>query len=254
MHPDIITFILTTFNDVDLSSKCWETLRTMLGPYRRLVVVDGGSKDESVAFWGNQQMMHGDGDNISVVTESNYGRDLSHLSHALNEGIQFAIESHQADYVVWVHADMKFDDQEWVDKLIQRMKQDPTIGKLHPFNFNDEREDQGEERPGNSCPWVIETKTLLEVNQWRLDQGHMNRNQPEDQFEFFNEGYTGIGGYEDWDLNNVILDLGYQVLITPISKVHHVGMGTRGRHDTSFNQRYNSGHYARIWGNAQPKV
>lgn len=254
MHPTIITFILTTFNDVDLSSECWKTLKNFIGPYFRLVVVDGGSKDESVAFWGNQQMMFGQGGDISVITISNYGRDLSHLSHALNEGIQFAIEAHEADYVVWVHADMKFDKADWLDNLLKRIEVDKQIGKLHPFNYNDERADQGEERPGNSCPWIIPTHKLLQVNQWRIDSGAPHRTQPEDKFEFFNEGYTGIGGYEDWDLNNVFLELGYKVLITPASKVFHIGMGTRAKHDTTFNQRYNAGYYASIWGDAKPRV
>lgn len=253
MSLKTIGLLLTTFDDVDLSSKAWETLRNFVGPAQRLVVVDGGSKDASVAFWNQQRSMWGDNGCIEVIDKSANGRDLKHLSHALNEGIQHIIQ-HGYEYVIWIHADMKFENADWIVKLLDRMENDPKMGKLHPFNYNDERTDHGPERPGNACPWIIRTKTLLEVHEWREKTGKRHRTKPSQHLEVFNEGYIGIGGYEDWDLNNVILELGYEVVITPISRVFHQGMGTRGRNDTTYCQRYNAGYYASIWGNAQPKV
>jgi glycosyltransferase involved in cell wall biosynthesis len=213
-----------------------------------IVVVDAGSTDGSVPYWLDKSF---------VITVSLSGRNLQHLSHALNEGIQHAIEAMDAEFVVWLHADMKIVEQDWLEKMIERFQKD-DVGKLHPFNVGDGRADHGDEHPGNSCPWMIRTDLLKLVSDRRSElsfkTNSRHRTRPKNELECFNEGYIGIGGYEDWDLNNVILDIGKSVLISPVTKIYHSGMGTRERRDTTFEQRYNASLYAHIWGDAKPRV
>jgi len=63
----------------------------------------------------------------------------------------------------------------------------------------------------------------------------------------FDEKFIGIGGYEDWDMNNRIRQEGLKVVIVPRSKVWHKGMQTRSRRDTSAEQIYNAGVYQTKW-------
>ncbi len=57
----------------------------------------------------------------------------------------------------------------------------------------------------------------------------------------------GIGGYEDWDLNNRIRQDGWKVIITPKSHVFHSAMATRSRRDTSAEQIHNAQVYRDKW-------
>jgi GT2 family glycosyltransferase len=70
----------------------------------------------------------------------------------------------------------------------------------------------------------------------------------------FCEEYIGIGGYEDWDLNNRISKEGFAVVITPFSHVYHEGMQTRSRRDTTEEQVNNSRVYYKRWGTHKEQI
>lgn len=237
--------VLTTFNDLDISEAMYRTLPQTMGPQDFLVVVDGGSTDGSVEYW---QVHH------EVHTRRTCHRAVEHLSVALNVGIERCIQR-GAQFVSWIHADMKFnEDEAWLSKLIDTLIWRPEIGKIHPECVNDEVRSIGVERPGNSCPWVMRTSTLLRIDALRKERGGFHSNRALHEHEFFNEAYVGIGGREDWDLNNCVLDLGLQVLIDPRSVVWHEGMGTRKRRDTNAEAFANANLHQRLYGTTGPRV
>ena len=237
--------VLTTFNDLDISKKMYDTLPQTLGPKDFIVVVDGGSSDGSVEFWESDHEMH---------TEKSTRRAAKHLSVALNVGIDRCIQR-GADFVCWIHADMKFDeDAHWLDTLIKKLVEHPEIGKIHPECVNDEHRSKGPERPGNSCPWVMRTSTLLMIDALRKERGGLHSNRALHEHEYFNEAYVGIGGREDWDLNNYVLDLGLGVMITPESVVWHEGMGTRKRRNTNREAYANANLHQKLHGTTGPRV
>jgi GT2 family glycosyltransferase len=237
--------ILTTFDDIDISKPMYETLGSTLGPKDFLVVVDGGSTDGSVEFWQTQHEVH---------TRASTNRAVEHLSVALNVGIEQCIKRH-AEFICWIHADMKFnEDTDWLRKLISILIQRPEIGKIHPECVNDTHRAIGHERPGNSCPWVMRTSTLMKIDALRKGRGGLHSNRALHEHEFFNEAYVGIGGREDWDLNNCVLDLDLEVLITPESIVWHEGMGTRKRRDTNQEAFANANLHQALHGTTGPRV
>jgi GT2 family glycosyltransferase len=237
--------VLTTFNDLDISQKMYETLPGTLGPSDFVVVVDGGSDDGSIEFWESDH---------EVLTEKNTHRAVKHLSVALNVGIERCIQR-GAKLICWIHADMKFnEDKHWLETLIKMLHERPDIGKLHPECVNDQHRAKGTERPGNNCPWVMKVSTMLRIDALRKERGGRHSNRALHEHEYFNEAYIGIGGREDWDLNNYVLDLGLKVLITPESVVWHEGMGTRKRRDTNPEANANAGLHQILHGTTGPRV
>lgn len=220
--------LLTTFNDFDMSKVMHETLEPCIikaneyfGNGHCMVTVDAGSSDESIDFW----KQHG-----HVIHKDNSNRELKHLSVALNSGIDYLIDN-DCNYLIWVHADMKFDeDEKWIIKLINKIDKHPDIGKIHPECFRNGQKLKFGDRPGNSCPWVIKKDVFLMIDERRKQTGI--RTRPIGLREYFFERFIGIGGREDWDLNNNILDLGFKVMITSDTIIWHKGMGTRESRDT----------------------
>lgn len=238
--------VLTTFNDLDISLKMLETLPQTMIQHDRLFVVDGGSKDGGVDFWNRR---YG-----PVFTADSTGKPLHHLSVALNVGINAAIKE-RYQFVAWIHADMKFnEDERWLTKLIKKLHDDPSLGKVSPECVNDSSRSIGPERPGNSCPWVMRSETLLKIAAMRKQRGGLHSKAPLHENEFFNERYVGIGGREDWDLNNFVIDLGLKVIITPDAVVWHEGMGTRKRRDTNAEAYHNADLHQRLHGTTGPRV
>lgn len=245
--------VLTTFNDLDMSSVMWETLKPCLDQSSTLCVVDAGSDDGSVEFWRKLSV---EDHRVYVIAKREH-KDvkMEHLSVALNVGLNY-LHSIGKSYLFWIHADMKFEDSEWMDKMIAHLNRHQDYGKLSPEVYNDSVGCPNIERPGNSCPWLMHVETLLAVAGLRIQKGGNNLlgNHTKDYFEFFNERFVGIGGREDWDLNNQVLDLGKQVMISPCARVWHEGMGTRKRRDTNPEARRNAEIYHSIYGTTAARV
>jgi GT2 family glycosyltransferase len=243
--------VLTTFDDLDMSRVMWSTLQSSLDDDCRLCVVDAGSKDGSVEFW--KELSTYDPRVYVIAKEQHRECAIEHLSVALNVSLKWLI-SIGCEYLFWIHADMKFEDKEWIQKLVKHMQEHADYGKISPEVYNDQDGCHNEERPGNSCPWIMHKSTLLAIDELRTKKGGHNRSLFPYDKEFFNERFIGIGGREDWDLNNQVLDLGLKVMISPCTRVFHVGMGTRSRRDTNPEARHNAGVYHSIYGNTAPKV
>lgn len=237
--------ILTTYNDLDLSKVMHETLKHTMHEDDMLVVVDAGSSDGSADYWS---------DHCAVLSKQNTKRPVGHLSVALNVGIEHCVEE-GAEYVCWIHADMRFDvDALWLTKLIDKLSTSHEIGKIHPECINEENTQIGVERSGNNCPWVMNVDMLASVDALRKERGGMHSNREAGQLEVFNEAYVGIGGREDWDVNNYVLDLGLGVIIYPEAVVYHEGMGTRKRRDTNREAMANAELHYKLHGTTGARV
>lgn len=228
----MVGIFLTTFNFLDKTRACIQSLgRATDHPYR-LVVVDNASTD------GTQDLVRSLGiellDNPAEV----------HLSRALNQGLRHLLADPRVRYACWVHNDMLF-FRGWLDNLIH-VAEHPEIGKLAPWNVSGDpaqyddawaacftAQHRHEFHPGNNCPWVMRREVVERVGP-------------------FDERFIKCGGWEDWDYNNRVIDCGYRVGTTGASVIWHEGMGTRNYVDNSEACHYNSVVYVEKWGGRQP--
>lgn len=137
------------------------------------------------------------------------------------------------DYIGWVHPDMRFDDSEWLTSLVSELRCWPKIGKVCAANTRDPLPDR-----------------LIDGH----EQCYIVRRLVLDEIGLFDEAYTGIGGYEDWDMNRRILNAGYRVCISPRARVYHAGMQTRSKRDTDDDARQNASRFIEKWGSTLAPV
>jgi len=221
--------MLTTFNFLEKTRACLESFFSTNRLPSKLLVIDNNSTDGTLSFL--------EGKGLQVLRNP---VDTS-LAAALNQGFRYFLGDPAIDFIAWIHNDMLFFPG-WLEELIRLLKENPSIGKLAPYNLRDDpahlnpedvgrfmRENRGQLEPGNGCPWVMRRAVVEEVG-------------------FFDEGYLRCGGYEDWDYNNRLLEKGYQVLITKGSVVWHEGMGTRRHIPQEEAARHNAARYAERWG------
>jgi len=157
--------------------------------------------------------------------------DFKHLSRCLNFGFELLMKN-KCTHILWLHPDVKSIQQGWTDVLMNYMNNNPKIAKLAPrIKGVDET---AQDDIGNACPFIITADICQKLK---------------DKYGYiYDPEYIGIGGYEDWDINKRIVDLGYDVYITNKAAVEHEGMGTRKNMDTVLEQKYNSNIYYKKYG------
>ncbi len=249
----LIGILLTTFNDLDMSRVVYdEMMKSVTSRPYAFVVVDAGSTDGTVEWWEHHALViHAAREDITTYVGQRDADSLKHLSIALNVGIN-NLKNQGAKYICWIHADMKFPQENWIDVLVDRLERDPEIGKIAP---DDVKWGNQPERVGNNCPHVVSVEMYERVAEQRrkvhgdeCDKCSLKNTCP----LWFCEKFIGIGGYEDWDLNAIIMDVGKKVIITPESKVDHEGMGTRQRRDTTGEAKHNAGVYCSRYKTGDP--
>ncbi len=150
----------------------------------------------------------------------------SSLAASLNRGFREALAA-DCEYVGWIHPDMRFNDPEWLTGLLHEFRCWPKIAKACAANTRDALPETMID--GHEQCYLIRASVLREIG-------------------LFDEGYIGIGGYEDWDMNQRCINAGYRVVITPRSKVFHEGMATRSKRDTTPEQQANATYFETKWG------
>ncbi len=225
---------LITYNFLDLTKACLESLKKATAYPYKLLVVENNSTDATLAYLNSM--------GITTIASQ---RALS-ISEAINIGMQRFMADPEIGYIAWIHNDMLF-YQGWLANLIQVLKQNPDIGKISPYNFQGPPEQYNDViaakfmsdnrdkcYPAHGGPWVMRKEVVADVG-------------------YFDEGYGDCGGYEDWDYNNRLLAKGYRVMISWSSVVWHPGMGTRKHLDTRAAAVKNASRYTSKWGKG-PRV
>lgn len=224
----MVGIMLTTFNFLEKTRRCVESLRRATGHPYKLLLIDNHSTDGTPDYARQAGLR-------AIAND----REVS-LTRALNQGLQAFLDDPEVEFIAWIHNDMLFFPG-WLEGLV-RVASRPEIGKLAPWNvmgdpaqYSDEwaakfmQEHKDELIPGNNCPWIMRKEVAGRVG-------------------LFDEDFIQCGGCEDWDYNNRAADAGYFVGTTGASVVWHEGMGTRNYVDNRDACFHNAGVYARKWG------
>jgi len=225
-----VGLVLITYNDADNLKECLASLLSskLAGGYQNfeILAIDMGSTDDTVTYLDNYAADL----NIEVYETG----ELLPLAQTLNFGFSSFRQRHDITYVGWIHPDMLFDHTDWLAQLVQDLASHPKIGKISAANTRDNP--PTDFIPGHEQCFIIRKEILNYIG-------------------LFDEGYVGIGGYEDWDMNRrILMHDDYKVMISPNAKVFHAGMATRSRRDTTADQIANANYYHNKWGTSEPAV
>jgi hypothetical protein len=220
--------ILTTHNDIDLAEKALTNLiKANEQDHIYVSLVDGNSKEEELSKLYN----------ITKSTPNSIiALDQKNLSDALNKGYTLCLEQ-DCPYIFWVHQDMRFPYKNWCKQLIfcyEFCWERIGLARLGPGTRNiDGSCPSMPLRGGNQCPHVMSATFLKEFkDRW----GYI-----------YNPEYINIGGMEDWDMGQRIIQMGYGFGICSLVDVWHEGMGTRKLRDTNADAIYNKNVYYNHW-------
>lgn len=242
LYPPV-GFLVVSCNDLELSKKMYSSLVSSVPANNAFAiqVVDAGSTDGSVEFWQRKSAIIGPSEQQTFTLFSKRKpQDYKSLAVCLNDGMTSFLRNNQIDFICHIHPDMEFPETGWMNKMIDCMKKDLSIAKLGVRLAG--QDDGAGDGPGNQCPWMMR-------------RAHLEQIIKEDG-AVFDEGYVGIGGYEDWDLARRIVNRGWKVWITNDTRVKHIGAGTRfavGR-NTNPEMQHNAHYYQRKWGTNKPVV
>lgn len=245
--PRNIGLVLLTWNDAENLGPCLKTLALTRQPFE-LCVVDNGSTD------GTMDLVR------EYMTEHEYAnatiRPGLSLAQALNFGFKYFLGQHHGlvgnrdhylDYIGWIHPDMVFERDTWLECLRHALDTHPDVVKVGAAELGGPI--QEEPWPGNSQCFLIRKTALQKIG-------------------LFDERFLACGGYEDWDMNNrlvgctpkearpdmPVLSPPGKVMIWPGALIRHNAMGTRSQHDNVEAARRNAETYYRFWGTWNPAV
>jgi GT2 family glycosyltransferase len=229
MSDNYVGLLLITYNDEENLAPMLQSLAATVDYPTIIYHIDMGSTDcsaEIVPAW----FCECKNDMIKECTTVKWDK-LESLSYTMNIGFAYLMGRQECSYIGWAHSDMKF-EYGWLSQLVAYLKGDFGLGKACSFNTRDGFPQTEELIDGHEQCYLIPKNVLLQIG-------------------LFNEEFIGIGGFEDWCLNNRIRKEGFRVVIVPTSLVYHKGMGTREKRDTTAEQIYNRVVYQKIWGTTE---
>jgi len=227
MSDKHVGLLLLVHNDKENLQKMLDSLSKTIDYPTTLYIIDLGSTDGSydvLLDW--QQKMYLSNTFFTDILIKHW-KGLESLTRTMNVGFQHLMSRQECDFIGWIHPDMIFEPY-WLSELVLALEAHPEIGKVCSYNIRDGWPATEEFLDGQEQAYIIKRGILFKIG-------------------LFDEAFIGIGGYEDWDLNNRIKQEGLRVVIVPRSKVWHKGMATRERRDTSAEQIHNAGVYQRKW-------
>jgi GT2 family glycosyltransferase len=230
MSDKYVGLLLITFNDADNLEKMLPSLEATVDYPMCLTICDIGSTDETISVISSWKNKNNNIYDINVFLRER----LESLTKTMNHGFKHLMSRQECDYIGWIHPDMEFTPG-WLSELVATLQEHPEIGKICSFNTRDGEPQTEDFIEGQEQAYIVRRGVLFKVG-------------------LFDESFIGIGGYEDWDMNNRIKQEGLKVAITPKSKVWHKGMATRERRDTSAEQIHNAGVYQRKWNTTKEEI
>lgn len=234
MSANYVGILLITYNDSQELEYMLPTFEDTVDYPTYLHIIDEGSTDDSVQICTSWIDKCTNPKIIDVHLEQN-GK-LESLTKAMNRGFRSIMARQECEYIGWAHGDMRFEWAGWLSGLVQAMSF-PEVGKVSSYNTRDHG-------------YALDTNMLYEGH----EQCYLIKRGVLYQVGLFDEQYLGIGGYEDWDLNNRIRNDGFKTIITTNSQVYHAGMGTRGKRDNTFAAQYNKEYYTKKWGKCEESL
>lgn len=230
--PRNVGLVLLTWNDAKNLETCLKTLKLTRQPFE-LCVVDNGSTDKSLELVKDFGEEYGIDPYIFVPLGADQHISFGQsLAQALNVGFSSFIDREDIDYIGWIHPDMVFERDTWLECLRHALDTHPDIVKVGAWEMNSPP--ISEPVNGNSQCYLIRREALKQAG-------------------LFNEQFLACGGREDWDHNNRLAKYG-KVMIWPDAIIRHNSMGTRSNHNNEDAARQNADIYYGLWGTYDEQI
>ena len=235
--------VLLTWNHLEVTQSCLESLFAHTDLPSRLVIVDNGSDQTGVKEYLESIKPSG---SIRQVTLLRNEQDLG-FSKGMNSGLRFCLSQNPAPYLCVISNDVIF-TQGWLSELVCVPEKNPTVGLVNPNSTN-----FGFYPPAKGNRQEVESKTrtdkrlvIDEINKYGVKISYsfkgrwqelgscigfcmLVKREVLEKIGLFDEVY-GMAYYEDADLSKRAQSTGYICALARGSYVYHEQGESFGKH------------------------
>lgn len=227
LHRDQVSIVIPTFNGLNFTNFCLESIRrSTIHPYE-IIVVDNGSSDGTVEFLRKQENI------ILIENGENRGYPT-----ACNQGL----EKSSAPYVLLLNNDVVVTEG-WLGRMFQGFFNDPEVGLIGPRS-NDSAGFQWVSNPD------YRSLDELEGYAQRLKKSAARQFRQVDFLSGFSllidrrvierigllDERFGVGNYEDQDFCRRAQNAGFKMLVANEVFIHHFGSQSFVENDIPYKQ------------------
>lgn len=219
-----VSLVMAVFNQLPLTRRCLESLTTTTVPFD-LVVVDDGSTDGTPEFFQSRAhpfaiTYHRNPENVGLIKTLNHGWRLA-----------------RGEFVCFLHNDTEMREPQWLERLLQVLESDPSVGLAGLYGARRVRRD-GRYVGRTIRHSLAEAPTLREpMAEVAVVDGVclFLRRELLERLGGFDEGYGFFHGY-DKDISLAVRETGRRCVVVNAPFIH-TGAGTRSslvagpRHD-----------------------
>jgi len=206
-----VSVVIVVFNQLPVTRRCLESLRTTTAPFD-LTVVDNGSTDGTSDFFRS----------LSYPSPVRYHRLAENhaLAKVYNQGWRLA----QGEFVCFLHNDTEMHDPRWLERLVGALEADPSVGLAGLYGAKRVRRD-GRYVGRTIVHCLADGPRLREpVTEVAVVDGVclFLRRRLLAELGGFDEGYGAFHGY-DKDLSFAVRETGRRCVVVNAPFLHHGG-------------------------------
>lgn len=227
-----ISILLLTFNLIEHTQECLNSLVPCIKEDYELVIVDNGSTDGTPGY-----LMTGSLPLPSwLPVKLHFNNKNLGIAPALNQGMKLA----QSDFIYWLQNDMILKDPDFFEKLYQDFQKYKKVGVVcSATNYVATKLQQ--------CPAPSNLKgDVISVSKADLLSAMISKKCWED-IGGFDEGFQ-FCNYEDTDFLMNTLKHGYQILIDRNVWIYHKGSATCKKYKNFHSLELNRKRFLDKWG------
>lgn len=206
-----VSLVIPVFNQLPLTRRCIESLRPTTVSFD-LVVVDNGSTDGTREFfqsfpYAHRLTYHRNAENLGLIKALNQGWRLAH-----------------GEFVCFLHNDTEMREPRWLERLVQALDSDPSVGLAGLYGAKRIRRD-GRYAGRTIVHCLADGPTLrVPVAEVAVVDGAclFLRRDFLEALGGFDEGYGFFHGY-DKDLSFAVREAGRRCVVVNAPFVHHGG-------------------------------
>ncbi|UCD38572.1 MAG: glycosyltransferase [Fidelibacterota bacterium] len=219
--PPLASIIMLTFNALEYTKQCIDSIRRHTAYPHEIIFVDNGSTDGTKDYL--QQLVASESNYQLLDNESNLG-----FSAGNNQGVREA----KGEYVLLLNNDVLVSEG-WLESLVAGLERDEHIGMVGPVsNYVSGRQRIAEVPYQNDEEFYGFAKSLRAANRDKVTPRRriagfamLVRKALYDDLGGLDESF-GSGNYEDDDFCLRVREKGYAVMVDESTFIHHFGSQT----------------------------
>lgn len=213
-----VSIVILTFNQLEMTRQCLESLEKHTAPGHEVIVVDNGSTDGTPQYLN--ELCRRKSNMQYIYNDTNLG-----FSKANNQGIKVAT----GDYILLLNNDVLLTPG-WLERMVACAQGDPSVGVVGPCTNNAVGQqviDTDIEFEDNAIQKFACARLMQKAGNWFETHRIIGfcllaKREVIDSVGMLDERF-GPGGFEDFDFCLRVKQAGYKIMIAEDVFVYHIG-------------------------------